>query len=641
MSYMGKLKSIIITLLLFIQSSVSYVSFAQSTIHISGYVKDLSSREPLIGANLWLLHQSHGVATNTDGYFNLTFDKNQPDTIAISYIGYQSLILSSPLKDTFAVFFLEESVMLDEITIYGESSKNARDQFGITTLNTQQIKQITPLLGETDVMRALQLTPGVQGGAEGTTGLFVRGGSPGQNLILLDGTTVYNTAHLFGFLSVFNPDAVKNVSLIRDGFPARYGGRLSSVVDVTMKDGNREAHKQELSVGLISSRYLMEGPLKDNKTSYMASVRTSYLSLLTLPLYFQFKNGKLNEFLSYWMYDINIKITHELSEREKLSFSFFNGYDTWALNSRISDDQSLTRLNWGNSTAALRYTKAMGNNLFVKSVFNFNQYRYNFIARIQEKQNENRFLNASNIRDWAWHSNLNWKINESFVIETGLDLANQRLRPNFNQFNGPFEELGLVDTLNVPNTFLNNVGLYLSQQFRPFTGLVIETGLRMSNYFLANNTNYSYLEPRLKMSFNWQDEAQSIQASWSRMSQPLHLLSTNGAGLPNDIWTPPSDGYAPEISQQFGLGYQWKTWDASWEGGIETYYKNMSNLVDYQRGLDYYEVSGRPWQTLVVGEGKGVAYGIECLIRKNTGRMNGWVAYTWSKSNRQTPGVNK
>lgn len=637
---MRKLRIQIFALLLFIQGLVSHAGFAQNTIHTSGYVKDLKSGEPLIGANLWLSQQSQGVATNTDGYFNLTSDKNYPDTIVISYIGYQSIMIPSPQKDTFVVFFLQESVTLDEVTIYGENTQNAREQFGITTLSAQQIKQITPLLGETDVMRALQLTPGVQGGAEGTSGLFVRGGSPGQNLILLDGTTVYNTAHLFGFLSVFNPDAVKNVSLIRDGFPARYGGRLSSVVDVTMKDGNREEHKQELSVGLISSRYLMEGPLKGNKTSYMASARTSYLSLLTLPLYLQFKNGQINEFLSYWMYDVNVKITTELSEREKLSFSFFNGYDTWALNSRIAEDQSQTRLNWGNSTAALRYTKAMGSNTFLQSVVNFNQYRYNFTARIQEDQSETRFLNASNIRDWAWHSTLSWKVNEAFSIQTGVDLANQRLRPNFNQFSGPFEELGLVDTLNIPNTFLNNLGVYFSQQFRPFTGLVIETGLRLSNYFLTKGTHYSYLEPRLKMSFNWQDDAQSIQASWSRMSQPLHLLSTNGAGLPNDIWTPPSDGYSPEISQQFGLGYLWKAWDAAWEGGIETYYKQMSNLVDYQRGLDYYEVSGRPWQTLVVGQGKGAAYGVECFIRKNSGRMNGWVAYTWSKSNRQTPGVN-
>ncbi len=546
---MKKLRTQILALLLFIQGLVSHAGFAQNTIHTSGYVKDLKSGEPLIGANLWLSQQSHGVATNTDGYFNLTSDKNYPDTIVISYIGYQSMIIPSPQKDTFIVFFLQESVTLDEVIIYGENAQKAKEQFGITTLSAQQIKQIPALLGETDVMRALQLTPGVQGGAEGTAGLFVRGGSPGQNLILLDGTTVYNTAHLFGFLSVFNPDAVKSVSLMRDGFPARYGGRLSSVVDVTMKDGNREKHRKELSIGLISSRYLAEGPLKNKKTSYMVAARTSYLSLILLPLYIRFKNRQLDELISYWMYDINVKITHEISEREKLSFSFFNGYDTWSINTRISEDQSTTRLNWGNSTAALRYTNAIGSKAFLQSVFNYNQYRYNFIARIKDARSEARFLNSSKVRDWAWRTDLSWQLNDFFSLQAGVDLANQRLRPNFNKFNGPFEELGLIDTIDIPNTFLNNAGVYISQQFSPLSGLIFETGVRMSNYFVVGDQHYSYFEPRLKLSFNWLNNERSIQASWSRMSQPLHLLSTNGAGLPNDIWTPPAHGFVPELSQ--------------------------------------------------------------------------------------------
>jgi hypothetical protein len=622
-----------------IQILLIHLCCGQNIVRISGYIRDTNSGEPLIGTNLWLVQQMRGTASNTDGYFNIITDKTYSDTLIISYIGYQSLAISLPKTDTFMVFFLKESATLDEVTIYGDNTQEVREQFGVTTLSAKQIKQITPLLGEADVMRALQLTPGVQGGAEGTTGLFVRGGSPGQNLILLDGTTVYNTAHLFGFISVFNPDAVKNASLIRDGFPARYGGRLSSVVDVTMKDGNREKHQREFSLGLISSRYLMEGPLKDKKTSYLVSTRTSYLSLLMLPLYLRYKNQQTDELTTYWMYDVNLKITHEINAREKLSLSFFNGYDTWGLTTRISDDQSLTRLNWGNATAALRYTNAIGAKAFFQSVFNFNQYRYNYIARIEENNQETQFLNSSKIRDWAGHTYLDWKISDLFSLQTGFDLANQRLRPNFNQFNGAFEELGLVDTLEIPNTFLNNVGIYLSQQFQPLAGLIVETGLRMSNYFLATE-NYSYFEPRLKLSYNWQNNAQSIQLSWTRMSQPLHLLSTNGAGLPNDIWTPPTDGYAPELSQQFGLGYRWKSWDALWEGGIEAYHKVMTNLVDYQRGLDYYEVSGRPWQTLVVGEGKGEAYGIEGSIRKNIGRINGWLTYTWSRSSRQTPGIN-
>ena len=615
--------------------------FAQkATVNLSGYIKEQGSKEPLVGANIWLKKLQGGTSTNADGYFIITVPGGQLDTLVVSFVGYQPHKLPLHIRqDTLLTIQLNLSVSLDEVTIVADAPTLAQEQFGSTTLSGQQIESIPALLGESDVMRALQLTPGVQGGAEGSTGLFVRGGTPGQNLILLDGTTIYNTAHLFGFLSAFNPDAVKSVNLIRDGFPARYAGRLSSVVDVTMKDGNQEKHHKELSIGLISSRFLAEGPLKKQKTTYMAAVRTSYLSLIALPAAIQYRSGKRDELNSYWMYDVNLKLTHEISEREKISLSFFNGYDTWAVRQRASEDSYDFGLDWGNATLALRHTKAIGKSLFVQNVVNYNYYNYRLINRFNSSDGKSSFINASSVRDFAGRSDLNWHVSSAFSFNAGIDLNNQYLRPGRTNYSGESQFLG-ADSTTQRGTQLNNLGAYLSQQFRPFKGLMLETGIRFNQYF-TQEKQYSYLEPRLKLNYSWRSSQEAIQLSFSRMSQPIHLLSTNGAGLPNDVWIPATARFGPEQSWQVGGGYRWQHRRLGLELGLEGYYKEMQNLIDYRQGLDYFEVSGQPWQTLVNGEGRGRSYGAEFSVNKTKGKLTGSLSYTWSKTDRQTPGVNQ
>jgi hypothetical protein len=616
------------------------LSAQKATVNISGYIKEQGSKEPLVGANIWLKKLQGGTSTNADGYFIITVPGGQLDTLVVSFVGYQPHKLPLHIRqDTLLTIQLNLSVSLDEVTIVADAPTLAQEQFGITTLSGQQIESIPALLGESDVMRALQLTPGVQGGAEGSTGLFVRGGTPGQNLILLDGTTIYNTAHLFGFLSAFNPDAVKSVNLIRDGFPARYAGRLSSVVDVTMKDGNQEKHRKELSIGIISSRFFAEGPLKKQKTSYMAAVRTSYLSLIALPAAIQYRSGKRDELNSYWMYDVNLKLTHEISEREKISLSFFNGYDTWAVRQRASEDSYDFGLDWGNATLALRHTKAIGKSLIVQNVVNYNYYNYRLINRFNSSDGKSSFINASSVRDFAGRSDLNWHVSSAFSFNAGIDLNNQYLRPGRTNYSGESQFLG-ADNTTQRGTQLNNLGAYLSQQFRPFKGLMLETGLRFNQYF-TQEKQYSYLEPRLKLNYSWRSSQEAVQLSFSRMSQPIHLLSTNGAGLPNDVWIPATAQFGPEQSWQVGGGYHWQHRRLGLELGLEGYYKEMQNLIDYRQGLDYFEVSGKPWQNLVNGEGQGRSYGAEFSLNKTKGKLTGSLSYTWSKTDRQTPGVNQ
>lgn len=619
----------------------SFGLFAQkNTVNISGYVKEQGSKEPLVGANLWLQKQQTGSSTNTDGYFILSAPLQQKDTLTVSFVGYKPLkVLLSMQRDTLLNLALSPAAVLKEVTIVADAPTLAREQFGNTTLSGQQIESIPALLGETDVMRALQLTPGVQGGAEASTGLFVRGGTPGQNLVLLDGTTIYNTSHLFGFLSVFNPDAVKSVSLIRDGFPARYAGRLSSVVDVTMKDGNQEKHRKELSIGLISSRFFAEGPIKKQKTSYMAAVRTSYLSLVALPLAIQYRNGKRDELNSYWMYDVNLKLTHEISKREKIFLSFFNGYDTWAVHQRASEDSYSFGLDWGNATVAIRHTKALGKSLFLQNVVNYNYYNYRLVNRFNSSDGNLSFINASSVRDFAGRSDLNWHLSPAFSFNVGIDLNNQYLLPGRTNYSGnsPFAD---ADTTNQTGTQLNTLGAYLSQQFRPLKGLLLETGVRFNQYF-TQEKQYTFIEPRLKLNYSWRSSQEAVQLSFSRMSQPIHLLSTNGAGLPNDVWIPATARFGPEQSWQVGGGYRWQHRRLGLELGLEGYYKEMKDLIDYRQGLDYFEVSGQPWQKLVNGKGQGRSYGAEFSLNKTKGRLIGSLSYTWSKTDRQTPGVNR
>lgn len=610
---------------------------AQS-ISISGFIREEGSREPLVGANIWIVEQNKGTPSNSDGFYTF-FTSPGKITLIASYIGYSNdTIQFKSAKDTIIDISLKSTLTLSEVTIRGEQRTDAKDQLGVINLSIKQIEQVPALLGETDPMRVLALTPGVQAGAEGSTGLYVRGGSPDQNLLLLDGTVVYNAAHLFGFLSVFNADAIKNIQLIRDGFPARYGGRLSSIVDVTMKDGNKKEHQKKLSIGLIGSRFFAEGPIgKKNLTSYMGAFRASYLSILSLPAYLQYRSGIRKDFQSLWMYDLNAKLTHEFSPKTKLALSIFNAQDYWGSFFDAKSEKSAFSLSWGNRTAALRFTQQSGKNKFIQSVLSYNAYNYKVDNSVLNDQNIqlSRVLNQAKIEDFAWQSSLQWKVNNNMDFNIGYEFRRQQINPNFTTYVGETT----VSMLPESTQKINSLAAFIGQRYSTQSGIFIESGIRYSLYTLPQR-NAHFIEPRIKIGVEWDSKNQSIQLSATRMSQPLHLLATSGSGLPNDIWVAADDKFGPESSNQFSFGYSWQNPTHSLKITLESYYKTMNNLIDYRPGINLYEVSGQKWEELIDGPGNGRSYGIEFSIHKNTERLSSWLAYALSKTERRIPGIN-
>lgn len=618
--------------------SMVWIVNAQSPIRLRGIIRDAKSNEPLIGANIVTQNQNTGSITNTDGYFILVLNA-PPKFICASYVGYKSDTLHyNHTKDTFFNVFLEPSLLLSEVTIQGNQQSRAGANLGVTSLSSKQIEQVPALLGETDAMRVLALTPGVQGGAEGNTGLHVRGGSPDQNLLLLDGTVVYNAAHLFGFLSVFNPDAIKNVKLIREGFPAQYGGRLSSIVEVSMKEGNKKEHHKKLSIGLISSRLFMEGPVsKQGKTSYMLAARASYLSLISLPAYIQYHNGSRKDFQSLWMYDANLKFTHEFSTKTKLALSVFNAQDHWGSYFNTNSEKSEFSLKWGNRTAALRLTHQSGRDKFVQSVLSYNNYSYHNNNKSLDGKNQtiSNIINQAKIQDIAWNNTLQWNQGSTAYLYTGFELRHQTVNPNFSTSTGE----NPIQILPKATQFVNTAVVFLGQKIESKNGFFVDAGFRYSLYLLNEKTQ-NFFEPRLKMGKEWDAGNQAIQISVSKMSQALHLLATSGTGLPNDVWVAANNRFPAESSLQYSLGYTWQNANQSIKWSAETYYKSIKNLIDYRPGLNLYEIPNQDWENLVDGSGLGRSYGLELSLYKQTERFSGWIAYTLSKTERKISTVN-
>ncbi len=342
--------------------------FAQRA-NVSGYVTDLLSGEALIGATIYDTQKRSGTVTNRFGYYVLPVDA--PTSIRISYVGYKplSIDLSAARDTSIQIRLMPESQEIGPVSVSASAETMANDQqLGLVNIPIRQLEAVPALFGETDIIKALALTPGITVGNEGTTGLQVRGGTPDQNLIILDDATVYNVAHLFGFVSTFNPDAVRKVDLYKAGFPARYGGRLSSVIDVTMNEGNNQRRRAEASVGVISSRFLIEGPLSDSlrgRSSYFISARSSYLTLFLLPTLIAFRTAKSGQYFNYWLYDVNAKANHQFKNGSRLLVSFYNGNDTWAAQEGNQTDRSAFGLNWGNTTLSVRYAQTIRKNLFL------------------------------------------------------------------------------------------------------------------------------------------------------------------------------------------------------------------------------------------------------------------------------------
>lgn len=519
-----------------------------------------------------------------------------------------------------------------------------------------QIKSLPKFMGETDVLKVLQLLPGVQSGGEGSSGLYVRGGSPDQNLILLDGTPVYNAAHLFGFFSVFNADALNNVELIKGGFPARYGGRLSSVLDISMKEGNTQALHGEGALSLIAARVTLEGPIKKDVASFIVSARRTYLDVLAQPIIkSQLARDHQTGSLGYYFYDLNGKINWKLSRRDRLYLSAYRGYDNFYANIRDANERpddysrSDNSLGWGNLTGALRWNHVVNDRLFMNTHLTYSQYQFDIGAaserrsrppgQAQPRTDTYALRYLSNIRDFSLKTDFDYAPSPDHYVRFGGQLTRHAFRPGALAQKDNTNDIA-SEAVAGSRTLATESALYAEDDYRFSARLKVNAGLRLSGFYV-DNTFYPSLEPRLAARFLLTDEW-ALKAAYARTTQFIHLLANSGIGLPTDLWVPATATVRPQVAHQVSLGAArtLRHRGAEFEFSFETYYKPMQNLVEYREGASFLNTTDSDWQSKVTS-GRGWAYGGELFLQKKTGRTTGWLGYTLAWSTRRFGELNQ
>jgi outer membrane receptor for ferrienterochelin and colicin len=631
-------------------------------ITLSGTVSDGKTGEPLIGANIYNPLTLAGTATNLYGFYSLKFPSGTIRLTA-SYTGYQTVNVEFVLsKDSVVNISLEPVIELSEVIVSGQSPiQNVQSsQMGTIQLSPAKTDVLPVLFGERDIIKTLQLMPGVQGGTEGASGFYVRGGGPDQNLILLDGVPVYNVSHLFGFLSVFNSDAIRNVTLIKGGFPARYGGRLSSVVDIRMKEGNNKEFKGDASIGLLSSNITLEGPIIKERTSFMVSGRRSYFDLISYPFQMM-ANKDLGDdektWAGYYLQDFNGKVNHILNERQRLYLSIYTGVDNFYMNARYKDtytyddgqqqvvssyeSKDKVGLKWGNTTGALRWNYIVNNELFANVTGTVSNYRFQIFSDYQYKRssgsdiiNEDYYFKYySRITDYGVKADFDYIPNTSHYVRFGAQNTLHYFSPGVTVYREKYGELAapIDTTFGNRNIVANELNVYLEDDFSVNSFLKVNGGLHFS-FFNVQGASYLSLEPRFSSRFMLTPNL-SLKASYASMQQYLHLLANSSMGLPTDLWVPATKKIKPQRSDQIALGLTYSLKNI-YEFSLEGYYKKMHNLIDYSEGSSFFDLNQGNWEDLVTS-GDGESYGAELLLQKNAGRFTGWIGYTLSWSYRQ------
>jgi len=617
MQYKTAFKGTLILLLSF--SSLASVT-AQASYTLSGYIKDGKSGEDLIGAVITVKGTSKGATTNTYGYFALTLPAGEY-TFHIDYIGYKALDTKINLNtNTRMTFKLDPDNVMGEVEINAENPRSQleKTQMGKIDLNVEQMKKLPVLFGEIDILKTLQLLPGVQSGSEGTTGFFVRGGAQDQNLIILDEAPVYNASHLFGFFSVFNSDAIKNVELYKGDFPARYGGRLSSVVDITLKDGNNEKFSGEGGIGLIDSRLTLEGPIVKGKSSFIISARRTYVDVFTDLLNAAKKNDPNWQVIpAYYFYDVNAKVNYELSPTDKVYLSGYFGRDVF----NFARGPFGFGFNWGNATGTARWNHVYSPKLFENTAATFTDYEYN----ISNTSNQLTFNLGSHVQDWSVKTDFDYLASSTHLIQFGaaetyhiFDISRFSLQTSANS-----------TTTTLGNTLYGNeLGVYASDDWDMSKRWKLNYGLRWSG-FVSGNTFYNAPEPRIALRYKLTDNI-SLKASYTSMEQYVRLVSNSGSTLPTDIWYPSTAVVPPQKCTQYDLGITTVLLGDKLTLTDEVYYKQFNNIVDYKNGAQLF--LNKNLDTSFVF-GNGWSYGNEIFLQKQAGRFTGWISYTlaWSQ----------
>ncbi len=608
---------------------------------ISGYITESGSGENLLGVSIYVPELKLGTTTNDYGFFSLTLPEGRHE-IYISYIGYATQIKEIELdKDTtWAVELTLSAESLEEVVVTAdEKIKESKVvQMSMVKINPADIQDIPALLGEKDVLKTLQLLPGIQAGSEGSSGFFVRGGTPDQNLIILDDAVVYNSNHLFGFFSVFNGDAIKSVEAFKGGFPARFGGRLSSVIKIDMKDGNKEKLSGKINVGLISSSILLEGPLNKGKTSFILSGRRTYADVLAQP-FLNEEDGKGG----YYFADLNFKIHHIFSPKDKIYWSNYYGRDKFYSNFEDEISNEKVRLGWGNITSTLRWNHQYNSKLFSNTSLIFSNYEFKITNEYKEGSDfineEYYFSTSSGINDYTAKIDFDYFPNSAHSIKMGAMATRHNFTPQRVLIKDDFT--GGIDKTEELNSFEG--GVYAEDDWKLTDKLRISYGLRLS-YFKYKEQQYINPEARLAIAHNLKPDL-AIKASYTQMNQYIHLLSSSGIGLPTDLWVSSTDKVKPQTSQQFAVGVAKDFFDKDYSLTLEGYYKTMNDVIAYKEGASFLAFadleSGKAldWQDNITA-GQGWAYGAEVLFRKQTGKLTGWLGYTLSWSERRFDELN-
>lgn len=618
-------------------------AMAQQKYQVSGTVKDQKNGELLIGVNVKVAEDpSINVIANEYGFYSLSLPEGNYKVI-ISYPGYkdfeQQITVNQNIKLDLPLSQQEQiSKAIDEVVITGiKKDKNLTSaQMGSETLNIKNIEKLPVLFGEKDVMKTIQLLPGIKSNGEGSSGFSVRGGATDQNLILLDEAPVYNASHLLGFFSTFNSDALKDASIIKGNSPAQYGGRLSSVMDVKMKDGNNKDYNINGGIGLISSRLSVEGPIQKEKSSFIVSGRRTYadLFLKTSP---EYKDNKL------YFYDLNLKANYQINENNRLYLSGYFGRDVLGLGNTFSTD-------WGNTTATLRWNSIINSKLFSNTSFIYSNYDY----KISLRSNDNTFGLNSKIQDWNLKQDFTWFAGNKHSVRFGLQSIYHTITPS------SASGTSVSSFPRNPRKSWENA-LYINDDFKATEALTINYGARLSMFsVLGGDTFNTYenggltdsqflekgkfgktyvnIEPRVSANYRI-NEVSSVKGAYSRNTQNLHLLSNSNSGNPTDQWIGSSYTVKPEIADQISLGYSRNFNNNNYELNAEIYYKSMQNQIDFKNGAQItFDTAADVESELLFGKGR--AYGLELIAKKKSGKLTGWISYTLSKTERKIDGIN-
>lgn len=606
---------------------------------ISGYITDAVSGETFIGANIYNITSGEGTITNEYGFYSITVPEGETQ-LRFSYVGCEPESRNIMLdKNTELNIKLKPNRELSEVVIYGQKSETGINatQMGALDIPLEVMKSTPALLGEADIMKTIQMMPGVQAGTEGSAGVYVRGGGSDENLILLDGVPLYNVDHLFGFFSVFTPDAIKKVSLFKGSFPARFGGRLSSVIDVRTNDGDMKKYRGTFGMGLLSSKIQFEGPIIKDRTSFNVSLRRSYWDFVAKP--FMDKDSKFG----YYFYDVNAKINHRFSDRSRLFVSLYHGKDKLDTRFRYGEEYDRSEdkidLYWGNFLAAAKWNYQISPKLFSNTTVAFTEYKFNADSRSHDEMSYNSYdyssKYGSGIRDLAFNMDFDYHPLPKHHVKFGVGYLNHMFKPEVQTSRIKNNEGGIVSDTTYTSMAdsrmsADEANIYAEDNFSIGDKFSANLGFHMSLFNIRNKT-YTSFQPRISARYQLSKNV-AVKASYTKMSQYIHLLSSYTITMPSDLWVPATENIKPMQSHQYSIGGYY-TGFKDWELSVEAYYKDMNNVLEYKDGSSFLG-SSRNWESKVeMGDGR--AMGIEFMAQRKIGKATGWLAYTLAKSDRK------